>query len=125
MGRPSSGNAAAYQARALLVRRLPGARRTTVQPHLDRAAAIAACLYRRWLVGPYQWRVKHVRWYLEHGTNSFEQSVQYRYWLTIRVLVIALGTEANWLPRLKGPWERPTAQAPAESKPGRPLKRPT
>lgn len=125
MARPASARQAARQAHALLVRRLPGARRTTVQAHLVRAEAIAARIYRRWQVGPYQWRVKHLRWYLEHRLEGFEQGVRYRYWLTLRVLVIALGREADWLPRLRGPWTRPSETISENPRQGRPLKRPT
>jgi hypothetical protein len=125
MARPASRTQAARQARALLVRRLPGARRTTVHAHLARARAIAACIYGRWQAGPHQWRVKHLRWFLEHETEPFERSVRYRYWLTVRVLVIALGREADWLPRLQGPWTRPSETGVETSRAGRPMKRPT
>ena len=107
------------------MRRLPGARRTTVERQLLRAGAIAADIYRRWQLGPYQWQVKHLRWYLEHRTNRFEPSARYRYWLTVRVLAIALGRGADWLPRLRGPWERPIVTRRDAVGIGRPLKRPT
>ena len=125
MSRPASVTQAAQEAEALLVRRLPGARRTTVQAHLHRARAIAADVYRRWQIGPYQWQVKHLRWYLEQRTNRFEPSARYRYWLTVRVLVIALDKDADWLPRLKGRWERPIVTRTDDVGIGRPLKRPT
>jgi len=125
MSRPATHKQAARQAAALLVRRLPGARGTTVPAHLRRARAIAADVYRRWQLGPSQWQVKHLRWYLEHRANRFEPSAQYRYWLTVRVLVIALDKDADWLPRLKGPWERPILTEGGAVGIGRPLKRPT
>jgi hypothetical protein len=81
-------------------------------------------IYRRWQVGPYQWRVKHVRWYLEHITNGFKPSTRYRHWLTIRVLMIALGKETDWQRHLNGPWVRPTGEL-GGMKVGRPVKRPT
>jgi hypothetical protein len=96
-----------------------------VQAHLGRAGAIASSIYRRWQLGAYQWRVKHLRWYLEHRTDRLAKSARYRHWLTIRLLVIALGREADWLPRLRGPWERPTETATNKPRSGRPLKRPT
>jgi hypothetical protein len=126
VARPASAHEAVRQTHGLLARRLPGARRTTVSDHLARAAGIASCLYRRWQVGPYQWRLKHARWYLEHGMDpSFEPSVRYRYWLTLRLLVIALRKDVDWLPRLRGPWERPDPHDGARVYGGRPLKRPT
>jgi len=39
--------------------------------------------------------------------------------------VIALGRAADWLPRLQGPWTRPSESGPETPRPGRPLKRPT
>jgi hypothetical protein len=91
---------------------------------VERAEAIAATIYRRWHVGPYQWQVKHVRWYLKHGTDGFKPATRYRHWLTIRVLMIALSKEANWQRHLNGPWQRPTG-IQGDLKAGRPAKRPT
>ena len=125
MGKPATSCQAIHQAQGLLVRRLPGARRTTVGAHLQRARAIGQAIYRRWQIGPYQWRVKHLRWYLEHRTHRLEPSARYRHWLTLRLLVIALDREKDWLPRLRGPWERPKIEPATATKPGRPLKRPT
>jgi hypothetical protein len=125
MARPVSSQQAVQKAQSLLVRRLPGARRTTVQAHLVRTGSIAESLYAHWQVGAYQWRVKHLRWFLEHRTVQFEPSVRYRYWLTIRLLVIALGRELDWLPRLRGTWTQPLAIPTTVSRRGRPLKRPT
>jgi hypothetical protein len=96
-----------------------------VKAHLQRAATIGQAIYQRWQIGPYQWRVKHLRWYLEHRTHRQEPSARYRHWLTVRLLVIALDCESDWLPRLRGPWERPKDEPAKVSKPGRPLKRPT
>ena len=107
----------------LLNRRLPGPRRTTVRRHTERAAAIAEVIYRRWQTGPYQWQVKHVRWYLEHGTQGLAPGTRYRHWLTIRLLMIALGKEANWRHHLHGPWQRPSGET-GTLRDGRPIKRP-
>jgi hypothetical protein len=96
-----------------------------VPDHLARAEAIALQIFARWQRGPYQWQVKHLRWYLEHRASRFALNVQYRHWLTLRVLVIALGKDVDWLPRLKGPWQRPSGDGPHQSGTGRPVKRPT
>lgn len=121
--RPANLNQAAAQARGLLTRRLPGARATTVRTHLQRAGRIAEAIYRRWQVGVYQWQVKHVRWYLEVCTGVFSPSTRYRYWLTTRLLVMALGKDPHWLHHLNGPWLRPIS-AVGDLKAGRPIKRP-
>jgi hypothetical protein len=106
-----------------LVRRLPGSRRGSVCAHLQRAACIAETIWRRWQVGPHQWQVKHLRLYLCTQTVVFTTGTRYRYWLTIRALVYALGRDENWLVQLQGPWIRPTGQS-GDLKTGRPTKLP-
>lgn len=125
MARPASTRQTTRQAQGLLARRLPGARRTTVKAHLQRAGAIGETIYQRWQVGAYQWRVKHLRWYLEHRTQRLKPSARYRHWLTVRLLVIALGRESDWLPRLNGPWTRPVEARASRPGAGRPVNRPT
>ena len=123
MARPASPQSAASSAKALQVRRLPGSRRGSVRAHLQRAERITDKIWRRWQVGPHQWQVKHLRWYLTTQTNSFTPGTRYRYWLTIRALIYALGREEHWLVQLQGPWLRPTGQA-GNLKLGRPAKLP-
>jgi hypothetical protein len=106
----------------LLNRRLPGPRRTTVRRHTERAAAIAQVIYCGWQTGPYQWQAKYVRWYLGHGTQSLLPGTRYRYWLTIRPLMIALKKEAHWQHHLYGLWQWPTGES-GTLKDGRPIKR--
>ena len=122
MSNPANGPAAARQTRALLVRRLPGARRGTIAAHLARAERIGAAIWRRWQVGPYRWRLKHLRWYMATQTGQLTPGTRYRYWLTVRALVLSLAHEADWLGRLDGPWVRPTGVRGA-LKPGRPAAR--
>jgi len=107
---PANAAAAGRQARALLARSLPGSRRGTVAAHLTRAERVADLIWRRWQVGPYRWRVKHLRWYLTTQARRYSTSTRYRYWLTVRVLVQSLEQDEDWLARLRGPWVRPTAE---------------
>ena len=123
MSHVANQHAAAHQARALLARRLPGSRRGTVRGHLARAAHIAQIIWRRWQVGPYQWRLKHVRWYLVEMTASCAHGTRYRHWLTLRALVLSLGRGDGWLTRLDGPWVRPTGQR-GQLQAGRPIHEP-
>ncbi|MEM8816801.1 MAG: hypothetical protein AAGE85_13325 [Pseudomonadota bacterium] len=102
---------------------MPGSRRGTVRRHLTRAEHIARTIYRRWQVGPYQWRLKHVRWYLVECTNHHTGSTRYRHWLTVRQLIFALDRD-GWIERLDGPWVRPTGERGA-LKAGRPPLEPT
>ena len=123
MANPANQNEAARIAKGLLVRRLPGSRRGTVRAHLQRAELIAETIWRRWQVGPYQWQIKHLRWYLVEKTKHLTPGTRYRHWLTVRVLVFALRTGEDWLPHLKGSWIRPTGGS-GELKVGRPPKLP-
>lgn len=113
MARPANQGAAARQARALLVRSLPGSRRGSVRAHLQRAERIANSLWPRWQVGPYQWQAKHLRWYLTTQTEAYTHGTRYRHWLTVRALASALGKGDHWLHHLQGPWLRPTGEAGA------------
>ncbi len=123
MANSPNQQAAVRNARALLARRLPGSRRGSVRAHIQRAERIAGRIWRRWQVGPFQWQVKHLRWYLVTHTEGFMPSTRYRYWLTTRALIYALGREEHWLVQLQGPWLRPTGQQ-GGLKIGRPAKRP-
>ena len=96
MARPPNQQVAAKKARELLSRRMPGLDPTTVREHVVRAEQAAAVIWRRWQVGPYQWQVKHLRWYLEHRTDEMKPGTRYRHWLTVRALVYALGRSDDW-----------------------------
>lgn len=124
MARPANQREAAAQAKGLLVRTLPGSRRGSVRLHLRRAESIGEIVWRRWQVGPRQWQVKHMRWYLAEKTSHYTSGTRYRHWLTVRALVYALGWGDDWLPYLQGPWLRPTGQA-GDLKAGRPPKLPS
>ena len=123
MAAPSNQRQAARQAKNLLAHTLPGSRRGSIRSHLQRAEHIADATWRRWQAGPYQWQVKHLRWYLMEMTNLYTFGIRYRHWLTVRALVFALGKEKDWLPQLQGPWQRPTGKC-ADFKVGRPAKLP-
>ena len=123
MARPPNQDKAARQARNLLIRTLPGSRRGTVRQHVERAGRIGETIWRRWHVGPYQWQVKHLRWFLTTQTNDYSPSTRYRYWLTIRAMAVVLDRERRWLHHLQGSWVRPTGKT-GELQPGRPPKLP-
>ena len=123
MSRPANHRAAARAARSLLANRLPGSRRGTVRQHLVRAERIARTIWRRWQVGPYRWRLKHVRWYLVERTGDYTGNTRYGHWRTVRLLILALDRD-GWIERLDGPWVRPTGERGA-LKTGRPVLEPT
>jgi len=123
MARPPNQRIAGKQARDLLARTLRGTRKQTLHTHLERADRLGQTIWRHWQVGPHQWQVKHLRWYLTRKMNDLTPATQYRYWLTVRAAVFALGKETDWLPHLQGPWLRPTGEK-GGLKAGRPPKLP-
>ena len=124
MARPASDWIAAQRTRDLLIRRLPGRGSRTTRSHLARAEFIGREIWRWRQIGPYQWQVNHLRWFLERKTNRLTPGVRYRYWLTVRLLVVALGREADWLPHLlKGTWIRPSGETGPLGQ-GRPVRLP-
>jgi hypothetical protein len=94
-----------------------------VRQHLARAGHIARTLWRRWQVGPYQWQLKHLRWYLVECTAEHASGTRYRHWLTVRLLILALDRD-GWIERLDGPWVRPSGIR-GVLKAGRPALEPT
>lgn len=98
--------------RHLLNRKLTGRRRTRVQEHSGRAQSMAATLWCQFNVGPYQYRVKHLHWYLITQTAHLKPATRYRYWLTTKNIITALNKEADWLALLQGPWVSPAINKP-------------
>jgi hypothetical protein len=94
-----------------------------VRQHLARAGHIAGTIWQRWQVGPYQWQLKHLRWYLVERTDEHANGTRYRHWLTVRLLILALDQD-GWIERLDGPWVRPSGERGA-LKAGRPALEPT
>ena len=98
--RPASPQQAQQHMRHLLGRKITGKRGTRVKEHTKRALTIADILYRQFQVGPYQYRLHHLSWYLNICIQPLKQSSQYRHWLTIRLIVIVLGKDEQWLLQL-------------------------
>lgn len=63
---PKRAEQAIKQARALLVRTVPGSRHGTIRAHLARSELIAQKIWQRFQVGPYQAKARHFRWYLKN-----------------------------------------------------------
>ena len=107
--RPANCQQAVQHMEHLLARKLTGRRSSRVKEHLNRAKRIAAILYRQFQVGPYQYKVKHLRWYLITQTHQFKPATRYRHWLTIKYCIYALNKEAGWTEALRGTWLSPIA----------------
>lgn len=95
----------------LLRRAQPGSHRS-VQQHIRRAQRLHDCIAERFGVRePYQYRAKHLRYALEHGTARLASGTRYDYWRTARVLAAAIGKWPDWEPHLRGPWTSPLPEA--------------
>jgi hypothetical protein len=105
--RPANQYQAEKQMEYLLKRKIKGNRRTKVKEHLKRGKRIAAAIWTRFKVGPYQYQLKHLQWYVSTQTLHFSSNTRYRHWLTIRNIIIALGKEDFWISRLQGSWINP------------------
>ena len=93
--------------RQLLGAKISGKRSTRVKEHLTRATHIADTLYRQYQIGPYQYRLGHIQWYLTKHIQPLSPSSQYRHWLTVREIVVALTRWSAWHEGLQGSWLRP------------------
>ena len=105
--RPANPQQAQQHMRHLLGKKITGRRGTRVKEHTKRALRIAEVLYRQFQVGPYQYRLHHLSWYLKAHIQALKPNSQYRHWLTVRIIVIALDKQAQWLPMLSGSWVKP------------------
>lgn len=106
--RPANCQQAVQHMEHLLARKLTGRRSSRVKEHLNRAKLIATVVYRRFQVGPYQYQVKHLRWYLATQILQLKPTTRYRHWLTVRNIAIARNKNADWLQLLQGSWNNPT-----------------
>lgn len=77
----------------------------TRKRELGQAKKIHEALREHWnLDHPEQWRLKHLRWFLEAHQKPTPPETRYRYWLTVVKIMKRRQKEADWTPRLQGPW---------------------
>ncbi len=61
----------------------------------------------RWDVHPYDWQVKHLRWFLEVWISDRAPGTKYRYFRYLREILIFQNHWDDWKGYLKGPWCEP------------------
>jgi hypothetical protein len=104
--------------RRLLARAQPGSSGGVAQ-HIRRGERLAALIEDRWgIARPEQWRVKHLRWVLEHGFPEVGPATRYHYYRTLRVIAAAMGHWPDWEPHLRGAWTTPTGGTRASAEHG-------
>jgi len=116
--RPANLDQAKRHMHHLLAYRIKGRRSTKVREHLKRATQIAEVLYQHFQIGPYQIRLKHLQWYLSSHIQSLKPASQYRHWLTIRHIIMALEKGQRWESELNGAWCSPSGVRSAASRLG-------
>lgn len=103
--RPANQQQAERHMEHLLNRKLKGNRGTRVKEHTHRAKKIATVIWTRFHVGPYQYQLKHLKWYLNTQIRHLKAATQYRHWLTVKNIIFALGKENDWIAGLgKSGW---------------------
>ena len=94
--RPANQQQAIRHMNHLLKCKLKGNRQASVKEHLNRARRIAVAIWGRFQVGPYQYQLKHLGWYIEVYTKDLKPSTRYRYRLTIIHIDRALNLNTEW-----------------------------
>ena len=95
--RPANQQQAVKHMDHLLKRRLIGNRSTKVKEHRARAKQIAIVIWQRFQMGPYQYQLKHLRWYLEVYAQNLTPNTRYRHWLTIKQIASSLNKQIEWV----------------------------
>lgn len=73
--------------------------------HCARLETIADLIEARWHIrNPYHWRLKHLRWVLDHGLDGRSIATKTDYFYTITKIAQTRGRLDAWKPRLRGPW---------------------
>lgn len=114
---------AARQAKALLIHSMPG-KKTSIRTHIKRAERVAMIIWCRWQVTPATWKVKHIRWYLNHSTRNLATTTRNDHWRTVEALISRQGKLSGWLPHLIGTWLRRDGLNKPIANTGRPKKLP-
>lgn len=86
---PASHKQAGRVAWSILERATPG-KRSHVLKKCRLAAAIAETLWRCQHVGPWQWRLKHLQWYLDGEARNLSASTRYDHWRAIRAVLAGM-----------------------------------
>jgi hypothetical protein len=102
LSRPGTRGQAGHQAARILEKALPG-KKTNVSRRIRFAICIAERIWVRWQVGPWQWQLKHIIWYVDLCIRSLSASARYDHWRTIRILLSGIdrGDLVLWMENRK------------------------
>lgn len=97
----------------MFIRRVAKGAASTVKAHERRGGEIFHLILRRFRVRCHkQWKVKHLRWVLEHGLANKAPATRYDYWRTVEIYVAGRGLLDNWGKHLVGTWQRKDGRLP-------------
>ncbi len=105
--RPSSWRQARKQVDVFMSYRLTKCNRKTKKHLLRQYAHIIESIWRRWQVGIFSLRLKHIKWFLEVATADLAPGTRYRHWRRCRELMVELGVYEDWRCHVTGPWCNP------------------
>lgn len=86
--------------KSFLGKRLTGSS-ITIKKHEERALKMSTAIYKRFGAHVYQYKQKHLLWFLNEHTKFYAKSTRYNYFLTITKIVLLNKKMAFWLPFLK------------------------
>lgn len=89
-----------------LVARCGSGSKVTRQGHSRRLQQIREMILRRFGIHKHQqWKLKHLRWVLEHGLAQRSPATRYDYWLSVRLYAASRQRLKDWEHQLHGPWQ--------------------
>jgi hypothetical protein len=108
-------------AHRLLSKSLPGSRSHKARVKTA-SGVVALAIFDRFKIGPYRWKVTHLRWYLNDYLEDEQIGERFFKWETICALSAALGKYSHWKHYLRGPWaeghDEPTFKLPGAAQLG-------
>lgn len=87
---PNSISAAEAQAVQLLARATPG-KSSGVGRKVKTARQVAGEIFEQFQVGPWNWKAKHLDWYLQVATRELSAARRYDLWRAARAILMATG----------------------------------
>jgi hypothetical protein len=73
----------------------------TIKKHEERALKMSTAIYKRFGTHVYQYKQKHLLWFLTEYTKFYANGTRYNYFLTIMKIVLLSNKMASWAPLLK------------------------
>lgn len=104
-----------------LVTRCGSGSKVTRRGHRRRLQQVRELILHRFGIHEHwKWKLKHLRWVLEHGLANRSPLTRYDYWLSVRLYAASRQKLKDWEPQLRGPWQNRSGENRAPGAGGRP-----